>query len=203
MLQAQTPRLVLASASSSRRTLLHAAGLQFEVRPADIDETAVKARALADGWTAEAAALRLAQLKAEAVSGERPDALVIGSDQILVCEGQWFDKPGAKARVRAQLEQLAGRRHSLVTAVTVFQEGRPMWDHIAQPQLSMRPLSQTFLDAYVEQEAEAVAGCVGSYRLEGPGIHLFEHVDGEHSAVLGLPLLPLLAFLRRQGVLAA
>ncbi|MDR3536646.1 MAG: Maf family protein [Acetobacteraceae bacterium] len=197
------PRLVLASASASRRALLTAAGLHFGVCPADIDEAAVKRTAQSEGWTPQTAALRLAGLKAETIGRVQPDALIIGSDQILVCDERWFDKPGTKPGLRTQLEQLAGRQHCLVTAVVCSVGDEVVWEHVEQPLLTMRALSQAFLDAYVEQEGDAVAGCVGGYRLEGPGIQLFEAVIGDHSAILGLPLLPLLGFLRRHGVLAA
>ncbi len=202
-LQARTPRLVLASASLSRRAVLTAAGLTFDVCPADIDEAAVKRSAQSEEWTPQTTAARLASLKAEAIGRTQPDALVIGSDQLLVCDDRWFDKPGTKEGLRAQLEQLAGRRHRLVTAVSCFVGGDVVWEHVEQPQLTMRAFSTAFLDEYVEQEGDAVAGCVGGYRLEGRGIHLFEDVRGENSAILGLPLLPLLGFLRRQGILAA
>lgn len=201
--QAPTPRLVLASASVSRRTLLTAAGLRFDVCPADIDEAAVKRTAQNEEWTPQTTAARLASLKAEAIGRTQPDALVIGSDQLLVCDDRWFDKPGTKPGLRVQLEQLVGRRHRLVTAVACFMGDDVVWEHVEQPQLTMRAFSKAFLDEYVEREGDAVAGCVGGYRLEGLGIHLFEDVHGAHSAILGLPLLPLLGFLRRQGILAA
>lgn len=201
MLQAAAPRLVLASASASRRALLTAAGLAFTVCPADLDESSVKDAARAAGWTTEQTALRLAFLKAEAVARLQPDAVVIGSDQILVCEDRWFDKPGTPDGVRAQLQQLAGRPHRLVTAVVCFAAGEAVWQHVVQPRLVMRAFSAAFLDAYVAQEAANVGGSVGGYRLEGPGVHLFEQIEGEHSAILGLPLLPLLGFLRERGVL--
>jgi septum formation protein len=202
MLQADRPRLVLASASQSRRALLTAAGLRFDVCPAEIDETAVKQDAQVHGLTPDAAALRLALRKAVSVGRDRPDAVVVGCDQILVCEEQWFDKPGSKAGLRAQLQRLAGRQHCLMTAVVCCVGDQPVWEHLAQPRLTMRAFTPAFLDAYVDADGDAVLGCVGGYRLEGPGIHLFDEIEGDHSAILGLPLLPLLAFLRRSDVLA-
>lgn len=199
MLQADTPRLVLASASAARRALLEAAGLRIEVRPAAVDEDAVKRAARQEGASAEDAALVLAGLKAARVRD--PDALAIGADQILVCEGEWFDKPADRDAARAQLRALRGRTHSLATAITCRRDGAEIWRHVARPRLTMRDFSDAFLEAYLDAEGADVTTSVGAYRLEGPGIHLFERMEGEHSAILGLPLLPLLAFLRGHGVL--
>jgi nucleoside triphosphate pyrophosphatase len=201
MLQRPAPRLILASASTSRRALLAAAGLSFAVQPAPIDEAAAKRSARASGATAAEAALLLADLKARHVAQAAPDAMVIGADQILVCDGAWFDKPPDIAAAREQLRTLRGRSHELATAV-VCQAGQTrVWHHIAQPHLTMRDASDAFIDAYLQAEGDDVTGTVGAYRLEGRGAHLFIRVEGEHSAVLGLPLLPLLAFLRQHGVL--
>jgi septum formation protein len=201
MLQRPAPRLILASASTSRRALLTAAGLSFAVQPAPIDEAAAKRSARASGATAAEAALLLADLKARHVAQAAPDAMVIGADQILVCDGAWFDKPPDIAAAREQLRTLRGRSHELATAV-VCQAGQTrVWHHIAQPHLTMRDASDAFIDAYLQAEGDDVTGTVGAYRLEGRGAHLFIRVEGEHSAVLGLPLLPLLAFLRQHGVL--
>ncbi len=202
MLQAEAPSVVLASASASRRALLSAAGLRFEVCPADVDETAMKRDAQLHGLGPDEAAHRLARAKAEAIGRLRPEALVIGCDQILLCDEQWFDKPGTKTGLREQLQRLAGREHRLMTATVCCLRGEPVWEHIERPRLVMRAFTPAFLDAYVELEGEAVLGCVGGYRLEGRGIQLFEQVDGDHSAILGLPVLPLLGFLRQCGVLA-
>jgi septum formation protein len=201
MLQRPAPRLILASASTSRRALLTAAGLSFAVQPAPIDEAAAKRSARASGATAAEAALLLADLKARHVAQAAPDAMVIGADQILVCDGAWFDKPPDIAAAREQLRTLRGRSHELATAV-VCQAGQTrVWHHIAQPHLTMRDASDAFIDAYLQAEGDDVTGTVGAYRLEGRGAHLFIRVEGEHSAVLGLPLLPLLGFLRQHGVL--
>lgn len=201
MLQRPTPRLILASGSASRRALLQAAGLVFVVQPAHIDEAAVRNQARATGAGAEQAALRLADLKASEIARGDPEALVIGADQILVCEGEWFDKPADVATAAAQLRALRGRTHSLATAVTCHQGARRIWHSMAIPHLTMRWFSEQFLESYLELEGSAVTSTVGAYRLEGPGVHLFQAVSGEHSAVLGLPLLPLLSFLREQQVL--
>jgi septum formation protein len=201
MLQHATPRLVLASGSSSRRGLLEAAGLHFAIRPADIDEGAMKRTAQAEGAVVETAALRLADAKAAHIAAADPDALVIGADQILICNGTWFDKPSDLAAARAQLQELRGHTHVLATAVVCHRGKARVWRHVAQPRLTMRAFSDTFLDAYLAQEGDAVLASVGAYRLEGAGVHLFAAVEGDHAAIRGLPLLPLFAFLRDAGVL--
>ena len=201
MLQADQPRLVLASGSAARAALLRAAGLTFAVQPAAVDEAAVKASCRAEGLDAGDAALTLAELKAARIRD--PDALVIGADQILVCEGRWFDKPADAAAARAQLQALRGRAHVLETAVVCQRGGRTVWHHLASPRLTMRTFSDAALDAYLAGEGDALLSCVGAYRLEALGIHLFDRVEGEHAAILGLPMLPLLGFLRQHGVLVA
>ncbi len=203
MLQRPAPRLILASASASRRALLAAAGLAFDVQPARVDEAEVKRAARADGASAEAAALLLAELKAREVARHAPDAVVIGADQILLCGEAWLDKPDSVAAAREQLRRLRGQPHVLATAVLCLQGERRLWHHIARPRLVMRRFSEVFLDDYLAAQGEEVTTTVGAYRLEALGIHLFEQVEGEQSAILGLPMLPLLEFLRQFGVLAA
>jgi septum formation protein len=202
-LQSDLPRLVLASASTSRRGVLAASGLRFDVIAADVDETVLKRAAQAENADPATAALRLADAKAARVAAAEPDALVIGADQILVCDGVWFDKPADLAAARTQLQTLRGRPHTLATAVVCRRSGERVWQHIAQPRLVMRRFSDTFLDAYLAVEGDHVLGSVGAYRLEGPGVHLFTSVEGEHATILGLPLWSLLAFLRETGVLLA
>ena len=200
-MQASGPPLILASQSAARAALLRAAGLRFEARPARVDEAAVKQACRAEGATAAEAALTLAVLKAQRIRD--PEALVIGADQILTCGDAWFDKPGSTDGARAQLQALRSRPHRLHTAVACLRDGREVWRHVAEPRLRMRRFSDAFLEEYLAAEGDAVLGCVGAYRLEGLGVHLFEVVEGEHAAVLGLPLLPLLGFLRQHGVLLA
>ena len=152
MPQQPARRLILASASASRRALLAAAGVTFDVRPADIDEAEIKRGALAEGMSAEDAALRLADLKAVAVARREPEALVIGADQILVCDGVWFDKPSDVAAAREQLRALRGRRHELVTAVVCHHDGGRVWHDVATPCLVMRDFSEEFLEGYLAAE---------------------------------------------------
>ncbi len=191
---------MLASESTARAGLLHAAGLRFETRPARIDEAAVKQACRAEGVEAADAATMLAEMKAQRIRD--PDALVIGADQLLVCDGAWFDKPADAGEVRAHLMALRGRAHTLVTAMVLTRGGRMVWQHLATPRLTMRPFGDAFLTDYLVAEGDALLSCVGAYRLEGLGLHLFDRVEGEHSAILGLPMLPLLGFLRQHGVLA-
>ena len=203
MLQAPFPKLVLASESASRQALLAAAGLVFEMRPARIDEGEIKQSAKAEGMLAADCAILLADMKAARVARGVPDAVVIGADQLLVCEGHWFDKPRDRMEAASQLRSLMGRSHELVTAVVCYRGGERIWHHMARPRLMMRPLSDAFLSAYLDAEGERVGETVGGYRLEGLGVHLFERVEGEHSAILGLPMVPLLGFLRQHGCVLA
>jgi septum formation protein len=202
-MQRDEPRLILASASAARRALLQSAGLRFESRAARIDEDVVKQAARAENISPRETALLLAKLKAERVASREPDALVIGADQLLIFEERWFDKPTSLDGAREHLLALRGRTHILFTAVLCQRGGIRIWDHVAEARLTMRPFSDAFLDAYLTSETEAVTASVGAYRLEGLGIQLFDRVQGDHSTILGLPLLPLLGFLRQHGVLAA
>jgi septum formation protein len=200
-LQTPDPPLILASASTARRAVLEAAGLRFEAIAAAVDETAIKESARAEGYPAADAAMMLAEAKARRIAARRPEALVIGCDQMLVLEDRWFDKPESIEDARRHLEALRGKTHQLVTAVLCWRGGQRIWQHVATPRLTMRPVSDAFLDAYLALEGDQVTTTVGAYRLEGPGIHLFDKVEGEHAAILGLPLLPLLGFLRQHGAL--
>jgi septum formation protein len=200
-LQAAAPRLILASASPARQALLAEAGLTFEVMPAHIDEAEIKRSARAEGVEVEDTALLLAELKARRIARLHPDALVIGADQLLVCDDRWFDKPIDLADAHAHLRALRGRMHTLVTGVVCHRGDQFVWHHVAKPRLTMRSFSDAFLSQYLEAEAETVTTTVGAYRFEGLGVQLFDEIDGDHSAILGLPLLPLLGFLRQHGVI--
>jgi nucleoside triphosphate pyrophosphatase len=195
-------RLILASASPARARLLRAAGLEFIVEPARIDETATKL-AFAEGRAAAVdCALALAAEKARAVALRHPEALVIGADQLLVCGEEWFDKPADLLAARAQLEALGGKTHELATAVCVVLADERLWAHLSRPRLTMRPLDEAFIEEYLAAEGEGVLDSVGAYRLEGRGVQLFTQVEGDHFAILGLPLVELLGFLRRRGAVA-
>ncbi len=191
--------MILASQSTARAALLRAAGLVFEQRPARIDEGAVKESLRESG--PDECALTLAGLKAARIRSE--DDLVIGADQLLVCGDDWFDKPADLDAARAQLLRLRGRAHTLVTAVVCHRGGHEIWRHVARPSLHMRRFSDAFLERYLAAEGDAVLASVGAYRLEGMGIQLFDAIEGEYAAILGLPLLALLGFLRQHGVLEA
>lgn len=196
------PPLVLASASPTRRRLLEAAGVPVAVDPAEVDEAALRADLAGRGATAEQAALTLAAAKAAAVAGRHPpDALVLGADQILELDGRWPSKPASLEEARAQLRELRGRSHRLVTAAVLLRGGREVWRTVDVAELAMRLFSDAFLEAYLREVGEDVLGSVGCYRLEGPGAQLFAGVRGDHFTILGLPLLPLLEALRRLGVL--
>ena len=203
MIQTGSPPLILASESASRQALLHSAGITFTARPAHIDEASIKRSARAEGATAENLAVLLAELKATRISTVAPEAVVIGADQILLCDDIWFDKPASREQAREHLRYLRGKMHSLVTAIVCMRSAGRLWHHIVQPRLTMRPFSDAFLEDYLALEGDAVLSTVGAYRLEGPGVHLFERIEGEHSAILGLPLLPLFGFLRQHGVLGS
>jgi septum formation protein len=200
-LQAEEPRLVLASASAGRKAVLAQAGLRFTARAAHIDEAEVKRSGQAEGASADEVALLLAELKARRIVRGDPAALVIGCDQLLVCDGQWFDKPVDLTQARQHLLALRGRSHTLVTAVHCQRGEQFLWHHTAHPRLTMRAFSDAFLTEYLDAEGEALLATVGAYRLEGLGVQLFDAIEGEHAAILGLPLLPLLGFLRQHGVL--
>lgn len=200
-LQAEAPRLVLASQSPFRAALLAAAGITFEARAAHIDESEVKRSGRAENASPDDVALLLAELKARRVARGNTDAVVIGADQLLVCEDRWFDKPTSREDARAQLEALRGRPHTLVTAVLCMTGEQRLWHHVARPRLVMRQFSDAFLDAYLDIEGDRVTTTVGGYRLEGLGVQLFDSMSGEQSAIIGLPMLPLLGFLRQHLVL--
>ena len=193
--------LILASASKSRANLLRAAGISVEIVPAHADEEAVKASLKAEGATAAQCAEMLAELKAVQVSQRYDNALVIGADQMLECDGVWFDKPADMAAARSHMMILRGKTHVLPTAVAVALNGARIWHHVAMPRLTVRPLSDAFIETYLESAGTSVLSSVGAYQLEGVGAQLFSKIEGDFFTILGLPLLQLLAFLREHEVL--
>lgn len=191
--------LVLASGSAARKQMLSAAGLAFEVEPPRVDEEAAKASLRAAGMTPRNQADALAELKALSVSRRR-DGFVIGADQMLAVEDETLDKPKDRAEARQHLLRLRGRTHELLTAAVVAKDGAVIWRHMETPRLRMRAFSNAFLDEYLRQVGDGALHSVGAYQLEGLGAQLFDRVDGDYFAVLGLPLLPLLAFLREHDM---
>lgn len=195
-----TPPLILASASRSRADLLRAAGLDFLVEPAAVDEAELKASMSAEQAPASAVAEALAELKARRVSRRHPGALVIGADQMLDCDGRWYDKPTDREQAMAHLRALRDRTHELVTSVCVVRDQTPLWHHTDRARLTMRPFSDTFVTDYLDKIGDRACDSVGAYQLEGLGAQLFGRIEGDYFTILGLPLLPLLVFLREHGV---
>lgn len=195
-----TPSLILASASPSRRQLLGNAGLCFEIEPSGVDEDEAKRSLLGKRAAPQEIAERLAELKALRVSAKRPQAMVVGGDSTLACQGRLFDKPASIEAARKQLLALRGQTHELFSSVVVARDGERLWHWNERARLTMRSFNETFLDAYLARAADSVLSSVGAYQLEGLGAHLFSRVDGDYFTILGLPLLPLLSFLAGHGI---
>jgi septum formation protein len=197
-------RLILASQSSARRMLLSNAGVAFEAMAPMVDEEAAKVALRAQGISPRDLADALAELKALKLSGRFPADLVLGCDQTLSLEsGIMFDKPESHAALKDQLRTLSGKTHGLWSAAVLAQGGSPIWRHVERCRMTVRPLSDAFIDDYIEAEGDALLGCVGGYRLEARGVQLFSHIEGSHSGILGLPLLSLLDILRTRGVIGS
>ena len=192
--------LVLASRSAVRRTLLEAAGVPVEVRPADIDERGFEATAPLQAPVAIAALL--AREKASIIARLNRGRLILGADQTLSLDGRRFAKPADRAAARAQLAALSGRTHELYSAIAFVQDATVLFEHVGVARLTMRALSDRFLDGYLDAVGDAATASVGAYQLESLGIQLFERLDGDYFTVLGLPLTTALDFLRRHGCLA-
>lgn len=196
-------RLLLASNSTARRAMLADAGVAFEIVASDADEDRRKTQLRLDGAGPAEIALALAYAKA-AGAPAHPDDIVIGGDQILELEdGNALDKPRSREELVSQLSQMSGRTHRLHSAAVGIRAGQAVWQAMESAAMTMRPLGPAFLADYVAREYEAVRWNVGGYRIEGPGVQLFEQIEGSHFAILGLPLLPLLAFLRGEGLVAS
>lgn len=192
--------LVLASGSAVRAQMLRNAGIAFTVRAAAVDEGLVKASMRAQGADVATVAEALAATKAQQVSRRDPAALVIGADQMLTCDADWFDKPVDAAAAKAQLLALRGRMHRLISAVCVAQGGDILWHSVESARLTMRPFGEAFLDEYIDKMGEDITATVGCYEIEGLGIQLFSKVEGDCFTIQGMPLLPLLDFLRGHGI---
>lgn len=198
------PRLLLASQSESRRRLLEQAAVPFELVEAGIDEHAVKGALEAEGLGARDLADALAEWKAQRPSMRHPGDFVLGCDQTLeLDDGSRVDKVSTREEAAALLERMSGRAHKLHSAAVIAQGGAPQWRHIESVTLHMRPLSAAFIDRYLALDWEACRWCVGCYRVEGPGAQLFSRISGSLFAVQGLPLLPLLDYLRTRSILLA
>jgi septum formation protein len=194
--------LVLASQSPTRIAMLNAAGIAFTAIPAPLDERAVEAPLIEAGAGAMAIAEALAAAKAVAVGRQLTEAIVIGADQTLELEGEHFVKPATMAEAREHLARLSGRTHTLQTAVAAVHRGNVVWRHSEAPKLTMRPLTAAAIDAYLDKVGNAALSSVGAYQIEGPAIQLFDAIEGDYFTILGLPLLPLLRFLRGEGAIA-
>ncbi|HEV7287321.1 nucleoside triphosphate pyrophosphatase [Sphingomonas sp.] len=194
--------IVLASTSASRRAMLNAAGVAHEALPAHVDEEAVKAslgevapRDLADA---------LAEMKAIKISQRVPGTLVLGGDSVVAIEdGTLLDKPVDRADAERHLKLLSGKRHDLYSAAVIAENGRAVWRHVDRARMWVRPLSDQFIAEYLDAEWPAIAGCVGCYRVEGPGVQLFSRIEGSHYTILGMPLLNILDYLRTRGQLTS
>ncbi len=191
--------LILASSSAIRRAMLDAAGVEYRPIPSRVDERAVKARL----GTPEDIATRLAEAKAVEVSAERPDDWVAGSDSVVSVDGRLFDKPQSRKNAAEHLRFFSGRAMKLTSAVALAREGRADWCHVESAHLQVRPLSEDFIESYLDAEWPEVGYCVGVFRLEGRGVQLFSEIGGNYFTVLGMPLIPLLGALRERRLLPA
>lgn len=195
------PRIVLASGSAIRARVLAAAGVPFDVARPDIDEAAMKTACLREGLSLPAIAQRLADAKALAV-GAQDGAIILASDQLMAFDGRAYDKPPTMADARARLRQLQGRAHTLINAVAIARGGEIVFRHLDAPTLFMRTMSDGEIDAYLEAAGDEILASVGAYQVEALGARLFDRIEGDYFAVLGLALMPVLGFLRGEGALA-
>lgn len=195
--------LILASQSASRRAMLDAAGVSYRAIPARVDEDAVKSAMLGEGQSPRAIADALAELKAIKISQMEPQALVLGSDSVISVEETLFDKPVSKEDAADHLRRFSGQAMTLHSAAVIAEGGKPVWRHVEKAVLHVRTLSEAFIAEYLDEEWPAISACVGCFRIEGPGVQLFSRIQGDHFTVLGMPLLPVLGYLRDRKVMPA
>ncbi len=194
------PRIVLASGSSIRRAILDGAGIPFEVMKPGVDEDVIKREARQEGLGLEELAMRLAEAKCMDIA-EKTNAIVIGSDQIMEFEGRAYDKPATMEEARARLIETQGASHTLINAIAVARDGEIIWRNLDRPRLVMRKLSASEIDAYLDAAGPEILHSVGAYQIEKLGGRLFDRVEGDHFAILGLSLFPLLSLLREEGAI--
>lgn len=193
------PPLILASQSTTRQAMLRSAGVSFEALPARVDEQTVTAALLAEAAHPRDIADTLAEMKADKIARKHPDAVVIGSDQVLAFEGTVFSKPDTEADAMDQLTRLSGKSHSQISAVVLYHEGQPVWRTVSIAKLTMRDASPAYLQSYVARNWSDIRHCVGAYQIEAEGARLFTRIDGPYHTVLGMPLLSLLSYLAQRG----
>ena len=197
-------RLILASQSPSRRAMLTDAGVPFEAMAAAVDEESAKLALRASGTSPRDLADALAELKAVKLSGREPQALVLGSDSLVaLADGRILDKPASREEAADHLRAMSGATHDLWSAAVIAEGGAPVWRHVDRAKLHVQALSDGFLETYLDSEWPAISGCAGAFRIEGHGAQLFARIEGSHFTVLGMPLLPVLDYLRVRGVLSA
>jgi septum formation protein len=194
--------LILASTSPIRLQLLRAAGLTVEAVPPRVDEETARDALVAEGAKPRDVADTLAELKARKLADRRPGDLVLGCDQVLELDGAIYSKPGSPEEARAHLRQLSGKSHRLLSAIVAYENAKPVWRHVAEARLTMHQISESYLEEYLARNWESVRHSVGAYKIEEEGVRLFSAIIGDHFTILGLPLLPLLAWMGTRGMIA-
>ncbi len=196
-----TDRIVLASSSTIRAQMLHAAGVDFTTTVPRVDEETIKRSLEAEQASARDIADALAEMKSQKGSQKEPDALVIGCDQILELDRTLQSKPTSPLDAKAKLMDMSGKTHALLSAAVIYQNGKPLWRHVGRARLAMHNLTQNYIDDYVDRNWEEIRHCVGCYQIEAEGVRLFSRIDGDHFTIQGMPLLELLSYLALRGTL--